>query len=141
MFTTLDELTYIRGETYITFDIRTRAWLHLIRGSTNVFYKQLGGKHKGKPNYTWFDSKCEEAWQNYHVVLNLWSYFKNDQSLTMHSLDNTSKITFKQYRTMIKLKKYSYIERKQKELHLLLKNDQILFGMSFEEKKTTRPCN
>ena len=53
----------------------------------------------------------------------------------MHSLDNTSKITFKQYCTMIKLKKYSYIERKQKELHLLLKNDQILFGMSFEEKK------
>ena len=35
---------------------------------------------------------------------------------------------------MIQHKKYSYFERKQMELHLLLKSDPILFGKSFKEK-------
>ena len=117
------ELTYMQGETYTSLDEHAQAWLHLIlHAAQPIFSKKLGGKQRGKLSNTWFDSNCREAQQNYHMVLN-----------SSHSV-NTSRIAFKKYHIMIRHKKCSYLERKQKELHLLLKSDPKLFWKSFEEK-------
>ena len=117
------ELTYMQGKAYSSLDEHAQAWLDLIlRAAHPIFSKKLGDKQRGRPSNTWFDRDCREARRNYHIVLN-----------SSHSV-STSRIAFKKYRTMIRHKKRSYLERKQKELHLLLKRDPKLFWKSFEEK-------
>ena len=53
--------------------------------------------------------------------------------LNSSHLHNTSKMAFKKYHMLILHKNCSYLERKQKELHLLLKSDPNLIWKSFEE--------
>lgn len=53
---------------------------------------------------------CQEAWQNYHIGLN-----------SSHSI-NTLQTSFKKVPHDDLVKKCSYLERKQREQHLLLKN-------------------
>ena len=74
----------------------------------------LKGKQRGRPSNTWFSIDCQEAWQNYHIVLH-----------SSH-LVNTPQTTFKDYHMLIWHKKHSYLKHKQK--------DPKLFQRSFKEK-------
>jgi hypothetical protein len=93
VFTTL----YVR-QTYTSLDDLAQAWLYLILRAAQPIFSQKGGKQRGSRFNTWFESNCQEAWQNYHIMLN-----------SSH-LVCTSRIIFKKYCTMIRHKKCSYLE-------------------------------
>ena len=53
------DLNYMQGETYTSLDEHARAWLHLILHVVlPIFSKKLGGKQRGIPSNTWFNSNC-----------------------------------------------------------------------------------
>ena len=78
--------------------------------------------NEAKPSNTWFGSDCWEAQQNFHIILDY------------GHLNDTLKTILKKYCRMIQYKKCYDLERKQRELHLLLKSDPKLCCKSFEEK-------
>ena len=92
------ELIFVQGKTCTSLDNHTQAWVHLILYAPQpIFFKNLGGKHRGRLSNTWFDNDCWEAWWNFHMLLN-----SSNSKIT-------STMAFKKYGMIVWYKKHSYM--------------------------------
>lgn len=102
----------MQDETHTSLDKHAQAWLHLaLHLAQPIFSKQKRQQTKTQTIQHMVWKQLSRGLANYHIMLN-----------SSH-LVNTPRIAFKMYCMIIRHKKRSYLEYKQKDLHLLLEQN------------------